>query len=443
MVAGKPDAGNQQHQRNHEQENLGDDPPALKKTIDERHFFPSTKTFAGVRSSIREPIGKPSSIMQERNGSPSGILVEQWLSPAVAEVFSARNIKRSSNGGCRSSKLPLNSAGLPCVAALRDAVTGGITMALSDNSRGALLMSLAMAAFACNDALVKSITAELSIAQIIAVRGLMTTALVFGVGRYLGVDMSWRIVTNRLVIFRVCCELGATLTFFSALKRIEFAAASSIMQSLPLAVTLGAALFLREPVGWRRWAAIAVGFLGVLLIIRPGPEGFAPAALFAVAAVFFTASRDLATRRVSADIPSLSITLFTSLANALLGVILILPMGGWQPVSGSTFGYLALTSLLVFAGYQTVIMAMRSGEISFVAPFRYTSLIWALVISMLVFQEHPNLSMLVGAAVVIGSGLYTFYRESKRQRALAETAGMALEETNSRPSAGANTGHKP
>ncbi|TDK36697.1 DMT family transporter [Rhizobium deserti] len=312
-------------------------------------------------------------------------------------------------------------------------------MPLSDNSRGALLMSLAMAAFACNDALVKSITTELSIAQIMAVRGLMTTALVFGIGRYLGVDMSWRIITNRFVIFRVCCELGATLTFFSALKRIEFAAASSIMQSLPLAVTLGAALFLREPVGWRRWAAIAVGFLGVLLIIRPGPEGFAPAALFAVAAVFFTASRDLATRRVSADIPSLSITLFTSLANALLGVILILPMGGWQPVSGSTFGHLALTSLLVFAGYQTVIMAMRSGEISFVAPFRYTSLIWALVIGVLVFNEHPNLSMLVGAAVVIGSGLYTFYRESKRQRALAETAGMVLEET----SAGHGTGSKP
>jgi drug/metabolite transporter (DMT)-like permease len=300
-------------------------------------------------------------------------------------------------------------------------------MALSDNSRGALLMALAMAAFSCNDALVKTITSELSIAQIMAVRGVMTTALVYAVGRYLGVDMSWRTLANRFVVMRICCELGATLTFFSALSRIEFAAISSIMQSLPLAVTLGAAIFFREPVGWRRWTAIGVGFLGVLLVMRPGPEGFAPAALFAVAAVFFTASRDLATRRVSADIPSLNITLFTAFANAMLGVLLIVPMGGWQQISGGTFGYLAMTSVLVFAGYQTVIMAMRSGEISFVAPFRYTSLVWALLISVLVFHEHLNAYMLVGAAIIIGSGLYTFYRETKLRRTLAQTAGLAEE----------------
>ena len=226
------------------------------------------------------------------------------------------------------------------------------------------------------------------------------------------------------MLLRTAFELGATLTFFSALARIDFAAASSIMQSLPLAVTLGAAVLFREPVGWRRWSAIIVGFLGVLLIIRPGPEGFAPAALFAVAAVCFTACRDLTTRRIAADIPTLSVTLFTSFVVMIVGFALIVPMGGWHTPSVTNWITLALTSLTVFAGYQAVILAMRGGEISFVAPFRYTSLIWALLIGIFVFGERPGASVLAGAALVICSGLYTFYRESRRASATARQAAV-------------------
>ncbi|MGK9050801.1 DMT family transporter [Neorhizobium petrolearium] len=298
-------------------------------------------------------------------------------------------------------------------------------MASSENSRGALFMSLAMAAFTCNDALVKSVTSELGIAQIMAVRGVMATVLIYGVARYLGVTLSLKAVMHPLVLLRTAFEIGATLTFLSALAHIEFAAASSIMQSLPLAVTLGAALFLGEPVGWRRWAAIAVGFVGVLLIIRPGPEGFTPAALFAVATCFFTASRDLTTRRITADIPTLTVTLFTSLTNTLVGAALIVPMGGWQPVSPEALGHLALAAVLVFGGYQAVIKSMRLGEISFIAPFRYTGLLWALAIAVLLFGERPNAYMLTGAAIVIGSGLYTFYRERKRQGVTIEKASAA------------------
>ena len=298
-------------------------------------------------------------------------------------------------------------------------------MASSENSRGALFMSLAMAAFTCNDALIKSLTSELGTAQIMAVRGVMATALIYGVARYLGAALSFRMVMNPLVLLRTFFEISATLTFLTALAHIEFAAASSIMQSLPLAVTLGAALFLGEPVGWRRWTAIAVGFLGVLIIIRPGPEGFTPAALFAVAACFFTASRDLTTRRITADIPTLTVTLFTSFANTVVGAILIVPMGGWQPISSTALIYLAVASVLVFAGYQAVIKSMRIGEISFIAPFRYTGLLWALTIGIFLFGERPSAYMLAGAAVVIGSGLYTFYRERKRQSAVAEGASAA------------------
>jgi drug/metabolite transporter (DMT)-like permease len=297
-------------------------------------------------------------------------------------------------------------------------------MKLSDNARGALFMATAMAVFAFNDALVKSLTRDLSIAQIMAVRGVMTTLLVFAVSRALGVRLSLKSLSHPLVLLRTAFELGATLTFFSALARIEFAAASSIMQSLPLAVTLGAALLFREPVGWRRWSAIVIGFCGVLLILRPGPEGFAPAALYAVAAVCFTACRDLTTRRIAADIPTLSVTLFTSFVVMAVGFALIVPMGGWQPISGANWFTLAVTSVAVFAGYQAVILAMRGGEISFVAPFRYTSLIWALAIGIVAFGERPGAFVLLGAAIVICSGLYTFYRESRRASETARTAAI-------------------
>lgn len=289
-------------------------------------------------------------------------------------------------------------------------------MASSENSKGALYMSLAMASFTCNDALVKSVTSSLSVAQIMTVRGVMTTILVYFVARRFGALRPLKVVLNPLILLRTFFEIGATLTFITALGRIDFANVASIMQSLPLAVTLGAALFLREPVGWRRWTAIAVGFSGVLIILRPTTEGFAPASLLLLAAVFFTSGRDLVTRRIVANIPSLTITLFTAAANTVVGAFLILPMGGWQPVSLDNFLPLVVAAVLTFAGYQAVIMAMRTGEISFVAPFRYTSLIWALVIGILFFGERPDVFVFVGAAIIIGSGLYSFYRENVRRR---------------------------
>lgn len=289
-------------------------------------------------------------------------------------------------------------------------------MASSENSKGALYMSLAMASFTCNDALVKSVTSSLSVAQIMTVRGVMTTILVYFVARHFGALRPLKVVLNPLILLRTFFEIGATLTFITALGRIDFANVASIMQSLPLAVTLGAALFLREPVGWRRWTAIAVGFSGVLIILRPTTEGFAPASLLLLAAVFFTSGRDLVTRRIVANIPSLTITLFTAAANTVVGAFLILPMGGWQPVSLDNFLPLVVAAVLTFAGYQAVIMAMRTGEISFVAPFRYTSLIWALVIGILFFGERPDVFVFVGAAIIMGSGLYSFYRENVRRR---------------------------
>lgn len=288
-------------------------------------------------------------------------------------------------------------------------------MALSNNTKGAILMALAMAGFTCNDALVKSVTPFMNVGQIMLVRGGLATVLIFLVARHMGALRPITVLAQPMVLLRVTFEICAAITYLTALGQIPLGNASSILQSLPLAVTLGAAVILREPVGWRRWSAIVVGFLGVMLIIRPGPEGFTLASLYVVVSVFSAAGRDLATKQVPTGIPSLMVTLLTSAANSVVGAILIAPLGGWQAMSLTSFGHMALAAILIFVGYQAIVMAMRIGEISFIAPFRYTSLLWAVGLGMVFFGETPDIWLYCGAAIVIGSGLYTFYRENKRR----------------------------
>lgn len=285
------------------------------------------------------------------------------------------------------------------------------------NARGALFMAIAMAAFTCNDALVKSVTHTMNTGQILFVRGLMTSALVLVIAWRMGALGSWRTILQPAVALRLAAEIFASLTFISALGAMPLANVSAILQSLPLAVTLGAALFLGEQVGWRRWLAIIVGFAGVIIVVRPGPEGFSLAAIYAIASVIGAATRDLATRRIRSDVSTLFISVVTAIVITLVGGVLIMPMGGWQPMSLEIVGRLAVASVLLLVGYQTIVNAMRVGEISFVAPFRYMSLIWAIVIGFLFFGELPDLWMTAGVSIIVASGLYTFYRENRRRTA--------------------------
>ncbi|WP_242223364.1 DMT family transporter [Shinella zoogloeoides] len=294
-------------------------------------------------------------------------------------------------------------------------------MNTNSNGRGALYMAVGMAAFTCNDALVKSVTHAMNTGQILFLRGLMTSVLVLFIARWMGALGSWRIVLEPAVALRLVSEVFASLAYVSALGAMPLANTSAILQALPLAVTLGAALFLGEEVGWRRWLAIAAGFAGVLIVIRPGPEGFSMAAIYVIASVIGAAARDLATRRIRSDVPSIFVSAVTAVVITLVGGVLVVPMGGWRPVPPDVLMRLALASALLLVGYQTLVTAMRTGEISFIAPFRYTSLIWAIAIGFLFFGEVPDFWMTVGVLVIVASGLYTFYRENlRRTKAVAQ-----------------------
>ena len=288
-------------------------------------------------------------------------------------------------------------------------------MPRSRNTEGAIYMSMAMAGFSASDALSKSVIAYMNAGEIMFLRGLFTSVLVYLIAWKMGALRSWRIMLQPMIIMRIICEILAAATYITALGMMPIANASAILQSLPLVVTFGAAVFFGEPVGWRRWSAILVGLVGVMIIIRPGPEGFTSAALLCVGAVLTTAGRDLSTRSISPEIPSLMITVVTAISVAFFSIPLIPVLGGWQPVSATSLAHIALASVLVLVGYQSVILAMRTGEISFVAPFRYTSLIFSSLLGFFFFAELPDAWTLVGAAIVIASGLYTFYREAKRR----------------------------
>jgi drug/metabolite transporter (DMT)-like permease len=289
-------------------------------------------------------------------------------------------------------------------------------MALNNNRKGALLMSLAMASFNFNDAMIKLVTGDLTTGQIMFVRGVMTSTLILAVAWRMGALRPVSLLLDRWIILRTAGEIVGAVTYVYALSMIPLPNAAAILQALPLAVTMGAALFLHEQVGWRRWLAILVGFLGVMVIIRPGAEGFSSASLLVVGSVVGAATRDLATKKINPAVPSLMISLIAAISITVVGALMIGATGTWKPVSTNHFLIMAFGSVMLFAGYQTIIMAMRTGEISFIAPFRYTSLLWAIALGILLIGEMPDRFMLIGSAIVVAAGLYAFYRETINQR---------------------------
>ena len=287
------------------------------------------------------------------------------------------------------------------------------------NLRSALYMTLAMGTGALSDTAVKALAANMNMGQIMLLRGIAATVLITFLAYHRGALRPLSVVAQPMVVIRSLGEIGATVTFLIALARIPLANASAILQAIPLAVTMGAALFLREPVGWRRWTAIIVGFTGVLIVVRPGLEGFTVDSLLVLATVAFAAVRDLATRKIPPGVPSLFISTITAPAIALTGAVLMVPMGGWQPVSTLDLVTLIAAALLLLVNYQFITMAVREGEISFVAPFRYTNLPLAMLLGLFVFAEVPDVFMIAGAAVIVGSGLYALHRERRLARKLA------------------------
>jgi drug/metabolite transporter (DMT)-like permease len=278
-----------------------------------------------------------------------------------------------------------------------------------------VLMTLGMLGFAVEDVFIKLAAERIPPGQIILVVGASGALLFALLARSQGLRLSSRAGLHPAVLGRNAFEMMGTFFYVLALALAPLVVVSAIFQAMPLAVTMGAALVLGEAVGWRRWSAIAVGFLGVMVVIRPWGAAFEPASLLALGAVVGLAGRDLCTRRVPEGTPSYLLAGWGSLAVALVGAVQLLFTGGAVWPTGPEALWLLGALGFGAAGYWVLTEATRVGELSAVMPFRYARLLFALLLGFLVFAERPDAWTLVGAALIIGSGLYAFARERRRR----------------------------
>ncbi|WP_134678749.1 DMT family transporter [Paracoccus ravus] len=295
-----------------------------------------------------------------------------------------------------------------------------------ENFRAATLMLVSMVLFAVEDMFIKLLSKGLPFAEVLGIIGLLGWLCFWAMLKMQGGNMWTRDLIRPQVVLRNVSEAVGSIGIVVALALTELSSTAAIMQALPLAIVLGAAVFLGEPVGWRRWTAIGVGFLGVLLVLRPGLGDFQPASLMALVAVIGLAARDLVTRRVPSQIHSLQLAASAFfailLASIAMGIVL-----GQEFVIPSPLQALQFAGCIAVgvAGYALLVTATRIGEAAALAPFRYARLVFALTLAVIVFGERPDALTLSGAGLIVASGCYAMWREALLRRRQLRDAGLS------------------
>ena len=280
----------------------------------------------------------------------------------------------------------------------------------SGNLTGIVAMMASMAAFVANDTCVKLVHESVPLGELILLRNGFATLMTLAFGIVFS-GLAWpRNAPVRLLGWRLVGELLSTIFFLSGLVALPIADATAIGQFTPLAITAAAAIFLKEHVGWRRWSAAISGLIGVLLIVRPGTAAFSPAALLILAAVATVVLRDLATRYISGAVPTLTLTLMSAAVGTLAGAMM-LPFATWVTPSAKEIALIVVCALFLTLGYALVIVAMRNGEVATVSPFRYAVIPFALLSGWLVWGQLPDSIQMLGIAILVAAGIYTFHRE--------------------------------
>ena len=276
---------------------------------------------------------------------------------------------------------------------------------MTANLRGALLMTASMAGFAVEDLFLKSAARVMPVGQVALIMGLVGMAVFATMALRGGQSPFPRALFTPIVALRSLAEVSGRLFYALAIALIPLSTASAILQATPILVVLGAAVLFGEKVGALRWALILGGFGGVLLIIRPGVSGFDALSLLAVAGMIGFAARDLATRAapLSLSDSQLGVVGFTMLA--LSGAILLGWSGGAVWPNGAGLGLVACTTVFGLLGYGFLTRAMRTGAVSVVTPFRYSRLIFALILGMVVLNERPDTPTLIGATIIVCCGI--------------------------------------
>ena len=283
------------------------------------------------------------------------------------------------------------------------------------NRIGILAMVGAMGCFIVNDSLVKYASQTMPATQLIFVRGVMASLLVLAVAHATGATRKVREIARGWVAVRAVVDAMATMLFLASLFHLPLANATAINMASPLIITVLAAMFLGERLGASRWIAIIVGFAGVLLIIQPRTDGFDGYALVCLLSTVLLSVRDVVTRRVHSAVPSILITLSNTIAVTLFAALLSI-FETWRAFSAYEVGYLAVVAVFLATAYYLLVVSTRHADLSLIAPFRYTALLFATVAGFVVWGDTPNALAWGGIALVVGSGIYVL-RVSRRARA--------------------------
>ncbi|WP_424989879.1 DMT family transporter [Fluviibacterium sp. S390] len=290
----------------------------------------------------------------------------------------------------------------------------------SDNLKGAGLMIAAMAGFAIEDVFLKSAARSFPVGLVLMLFGAGGTLLFALLARIARQGLWHPDMASRPMILRAASEMLGRLGYTMAIALMPLSTVSAILQATPLVVVAGAALIFHEKVGWRRWLAIAVGLSGVMLILRPGGEGLGPVAIFALLGMAGFAGRDLATRASPRSLSNWQLGLCGFAVLVPTGALLLATGIGGRLGAGSgavapALGFIAIATVVGVAGYSALTQAMRTGEVSVVTPFRYTRLLFGVLLGMAIFGESPGLPVYLGSALILGAGLYSLWRETRRR----------------------------
>lgn len=294
----------------------------------------------------------------------------------------------------------------------------------AENLRGILFVTACNFLFLINDTLIKLVSDdEMPFGEIMFFRGLLAAVALLPLVHLMGGLQHAHLLLKPIIFWRTLAEVGASIFFLTALFNIPIANANAIAQAVPLIITAAGAIFLGETVGWRRWTAIVIGFIGVVVIVRPGLEGFTVYSLAAVGAAFAVTLRDLTTRVMPKALPGTLLTVVTSSAVSLAGIGYGVTLGEtWEVPTLKQISLLSLAVVFVIGGYLTAIAYMRHGDISVVAPFRYSVIVMAMIVGFIVWGDVPDVLMLVGTAIIAAAGIYTFSRERNQARLRAEAS---------------------
>lgn len=287
--------------------------------------------------------------------------------------------------------------------------------AAAANLKAITAITLAMASFACGDTLMKLASTSLPTSQLLFIRGAIIFVVSLSVAFFMGALRELRHVFGRAMIGRVVGDVSGGWFFQTALARLPYADVTAIGQMSPMVLTAASALFLGERVGWRRWTATAIGLIGVLIILRPGGSAFSVWALAGIASVMCTSLRDLSTRGINRRVPAILI-MTLSAGGVTIAALAVAPFSNWQWPEQMLMLKLSGAAMFSLLGQLGIIIAMRTGEVSAVVPFRYTIILFSIVSSVLVFDYWPDALTILGIAIVVGAGLYTFYREQRLRR---------------------------